>query len=114
VDNGDGNLISVFETIVNAASESVANTPKLLPVLKEAGVVDAGGQGLYTILEGALRYLRGEAEQMQFRKPLIIASSVAQPARAIRISAAEEIAFGYCTEFLLRGSGFDPIKLRRA
>ena len=50
-------LVTVMETIVDAASESVANTPNLLPVLKDAGVVDAGGQGLYTILEGALRYL---------------------------------------------------------
>ena len=52
----------MLEAAVNAANESVANTPRLLPVLKEAGVVDAGGQGLYTLLEGALRYLNGEAE----------------------------------------------------
>ncbi|HLB28137.1 MAG TPA: DAK2 domain-containing protein, partial [Dehalococcoidales bacterium] len=59
---GDCDLVSVLEAIVTAAEESVANTPKLLQVLKDNGVVDAGGQGLYTILEGALRYLRGEAE----------------------------------------------------
>ncbi|MBI2850418.1 MAG: DAK2 domain-containing protein [Chloroflexi bacterium] len=105
-------LISVFEAIVSAASESVANTPTLLPVLKDAGVVDAGGQGLYTILEGALRYLRGEAEQMQFRKPLIIASSVPQPSRISRISPTEEVPFGYCTEFLLKGAGMQADKIR--
>ena len=110
--NGDADLISVLEAIVSAASESVANTPTLLPVLKDAGVVDAGGQGLYTILEGALRYLRGEAEQMQFRKPLIIASSVPQPARAMRISPKEEKPFGYCTEFLLKGTGFNQEKIK--
>ena len=59
-------LISVMEITVITAKESVANTPTLLPVLKEAGVVDAGGQGLYTILEGALQYLKGETELMQF------------------------------------------------
>ncbi|GAI56951.1 unnamed protein product, partial [marine sediment metagenome] len=64
--SGDNDLISVMEATVSAANESVANTPSLLSVLREAGVVDAGGQGLYTLLEGALRYLRGEAEQMQF------------------------------------------------
>jgi len=53
-DNND--LISVMEATVNAANESVANTPNLLSVLREAGVVDAGGQGLYTLLEGALHY----------------------------------------------------------
>ncbi|MCK5577269.1 MAG: DAK2 domain-containing protein, partial [Dehalococcoidales bacterium] len=59
----NGDVVLVMEAAVNAATESVANTPTLLPVLKEAGVVDAGGQGLYTIMEGALRHLLGEAEQ---------------------------------------------------
>ncbi|MEK7353908.1 MAG: DAK2 domain-containing protein, partial [Chloroflexota bacterium] len=108
----DADLISVMEAIVNAASESVANTPTLLPVLKDAGVVDAGGQGLHTILEGALRYLRGEAEQMQFRKPLMITSNIPQSARVARISPTEEKPFGYCTEFLLKGSGFNQDKIK--
>jgi DAK2 domain fusion protein YloV len=80
--------------------------------LKEAGVVDAGGQGLYTILEGVLRYLRGEAEQMQFRKPLIIASNIPQPIRVQHVSPTEEVPFGYCTEFLLKGQGLNPDKIR--
>jgi hypothetical protein len=113
---GNGDIVSVMEAAVSAASESVANTPELLPVLKEAGVVDAGGQGLYTILEGALRYLRGEAEQMQFRKPQIITSNIPQPVRLTRMSAiaVDEVPFGYCTEFLLRGEGFklDQIRTR--
>ena len=111
-DNGDSDLLSVMETIVDAANESVANTPTLLPVLKDAGVVDAGGQGLYTILEGALRYLRGEAEQMQFRKPQMITSSVPQPVRLPQMAALEEVPYGYCTEFLLKGEGFQPDKIR--
>jgi len=110
--DGDDDLITVFEAIVNAASESVANTPTLLPVLKEAGVVDAGGQGLYTILEGALRYLRGEREQMQFRKPQMITSSIAQPVRLPQMVTAEEIPYGYCTEFMLKGEGFNQDKIR--
>jgi len=111
-DNND--LISVLEAVVNAANESVANTPTLLPVLREAGVVDAGGQGLYTILEGALRYLRGEAEQMQFRKPQIIASNIPQPIRLPQMAAVaiDEVPFGYCTEFLLKGEELDPDKIR--
>jgi len=104
--------ITVLEAAVDAASESVANTPTLLPVLKQAGVVDAGGQGLLTILDGALRYLRGEAEQMQFRKPQIITSNVASVAQSIRISTGDEVPFGYCTEFLIKGEGLDPDAIR--
>jgi len=92
----------------------VANTPALLSVLKEAGVVDAGGQGLYTILEGALRYLRGEAEQMQFRKPQMIASNIPQPVSLPQIAAIamDEVPYGYCTEFLIKGEELVPDKIR--
>ncbi|MDI6814999.1 MAG: DAK2 domain-containing protein [Dehalococcoidales bacterium] len=110
--SGSDNLISVMEATVSAAGESVANTPSLLPVLREAGVVDAGGQGLYTILEGALRYLKGEAEQMQFRKPQMIASNIPLPTRLPQL-VADEVPYGYCTEFLLKGQKLKPDKLRR-
>ena len=110
--SGSDDPISVMEATVSAANESVANTPSLLPVLKECGVVDAGGQGLYTILEGAFRYLRGEAEQMQFRKPQMIVSNIPLVARSPQMLAADEVPYGYCTEFLLKGEGFDSDKLR--
>jgi hypothetical protein len=111
-----GDVMAVMEAAVNAASESVANTPTLLPVLKEAGVVDAGGQGLFTLLDGALRYMRGEAELMRFRKPQLVASNV--PMTPITVTApekvgADEIPFGYCTEFLLKGKELAPEKLKR-
>jgi DAK2 domain fusion protein YloV len=108
----NGDLISVMEAVVDAANESVANTPTLLPVLKDAGVVDAGGQGLFTILDGALRYLRGEAEQMQFRKPQIIASNIPQPVKLSRMAVLDELPFGYCTEFLLKGEELSPDEIR--
>ncbi|HLY32882.1 MAG TPA: DAK2 domain-containing protein, partial [Ktedonobacterales bacterium] len=53
-------LPTLFEDTVQAAKAAVARTPDLLPRLKEAGVVDAGGQGLTAILEGMSRYLRGD------------------------------------------------------
>lgn len=53
-------LIEMLERIVRAADESVKRTPELLPVLKQAGVVDSGGKGLFFIIEGMLRYLRQE------------------------------------------------------
>jgi DAK2 domain fusion protein YloV len=52
-------LMALLENIVAAADQSVQRTPDLLPVLKEAGVVDSGGKGLFFILEGMLRYLKG-------------------------------------------------------
>jgi len=110
---GDGkDLIAVMETAVNAAAESVANTPNLLKVLREAGVVDAGGQGLHTILDGALRYLRGEMEQMRFRKPQIIVTDM-HATKLPQMIAADEIPYGYCTEFLLKGEKLETDKIRK-
>ena len=108
---GNDDLISVMEATVNAASKSVANTPNLLNVLREAGVVDAGGQGLYTILEGLLHYLKGEVEEMQSRKPSMIASNTPLTAKTPQMVAAGEVPYGYCTEFLLKGQELDPDKI---
>jgi len=113
-DTGD-DVVSVLEVTVDAAKESVANTPTLLPVLREAGVVDAGGQGLYTLFEGALHYLKGEAEQLKLRKPWLIASSVPLAAKApqmVGVAAMPEVPYGYCTNFVIKGHGLDPDKLR--
>ena len=112
VEEGDPDLTEVFEIVVQAANESVANTPALLPILKESGVVDAGGQGFYTILEGALHYLKGETEQIRFRKPQMIASSVPLSGRPPEMIAADEIPFGYCTEFMLKGEKLNADKIR--
>ncbi len=111
VAGGNNDLISVMEATVDAAGESVADTPNLLSVLKEAGVVDAGGQGLYTILEGALHYLKGETEQIQFRKPQIIVSDI-HAAKLPEMIVADEVPYGYCTEFMLKGQKLNTDKLR--
>jgi DAK2 domain fusion protein YloV len=55
-----GDIFALLERIVEAADRSVQHTPELLPVLKEAGVVDSGGKGLFFILEGMLRYVNGQ------------------------------------------------------
>jgi len=104
-------LISVMEAAVKAAGESVAKTPQLLQVLREAGVVDAGGQGLYVILDGALRYLRGEMEQMRFRRPQIIVTDL-HATKLPQMIAADEVPYGYCTEFLLKGEKLNTDKIR--
>ena len=111
--NVSDDAVSVVEATVGAARESVANTPTLLPVLMEAGVVDAGGQGLYTILEGALHYLKGETEQLKLRRPWMVASSVPLTAKVPQMVGAEEVPYGYCTNFVIKGEELDPDKLRK-
>lgn len=110
VERGDVDIKAVIEAAVQGAKESVANTPNLLPVLKESGVVDAGGQGLYTIFDGVLRYLNGEAESMKTRKPQII---VAEIPSLIPVSLKPpEEPFGYSTEFILTGERLNPDRIK--
>ncbi|HTY82068.1 MAG TPA: DAK2 domain-containing protein, partial [Dehalococcoidales bacterium] len=111
VKSGEQDIVSVMEATVTAAGESVARTPKLLKVLKDAGVVDAGGQGLYTILEGALRYLKGETEQMRLRKPQIIVSEI-HATTPVTFGPVEEVPYGYCTEFMVKGEKLEPETIR--
>jgi DAK2 domain fusion protein YloV len=113
VDSGNEDIIAVMEATVNAAADSVANTPTLLKVLREAGVVDAGGQGLYTILDGALRYLRGETELMRLRKPQIIVSELPHTAPLPQTVGVDEVPYGYCTEFLLKGEKLEPEVIKK-
>lgn len=80
--NGATSVFEILERIVDAADTSVEHTPELLPVLKEAGVVDSGGKGLFFILEGMLR----AAYQQPLDEPII---SV-QPLSAINLEGATE------------------------
>jgi DAK2 domain fusion protein YloV len=113
VAEGNDNIIEVMEAAVNSAASSVANTPSLLKVLKDAGVVDAGGQGIYTIFEGALRYLRGETELMRLRKPQIIVSELPHTTSLPQAIGVDEVPYGYCTEFLLKGEKLEPELLKK-
>lgn len=106
-------LIAIVEAAVNEAKESVARTPTLLPALMEAGVVDAGGQGLYILLDGAMRYLKGEIEELQFKKPQMVSANITASKNVNIAPTEEEEAYGYCTNFLLEGDNLDPEKIRR-
>ena len=98
-------LGSLLAAAVEAAREAVAKTPSLLPVLREAGVVDAGGQGLYVMLEGALRYLRGDVAPSPTLAPRDPEAHWLEATASLH--AAPETRFGYCTEFLLEGERLD-------
>ncbi len=106
--------LGVFEAAIEGAKKSLAETPELLPMLKKAGVVDAGGQGFVIILEGMLSV---------FRDGVIIASNGASAAEEPeeeegRNAAGEfeaEITFAYCTEFIVKRDAEcekDPAELR--
>jgi hypothetical protein len=98
-------LKSVLGGAVEAARETVSKTPALLPVLREAGVVDAGGQGLYVMLEGALRYIRGDGGP-----PMALAARDPEAswlAITASLHEATDSPYGYCTEFLLKGENLD-------
>jgi uncharacterized protein len=105
-------MIAVMEACVDAAKESVARTPLLLPVLRDAGVVDAGGQGFYVIMQGALLYMKGELEGMKFSKPEIVAATGVETSGVPQISMEKEEPYGYCTNFLLVGQKLNPDKVR--
>ncbi|MBI4321339.1 MAG: DAK2 domain-containing protein [Chloroflexi bacterium] len=107
----DSDVVYVLQGTVIAARESVARTPLLLDVLRDAGVVDAGGQGLYLILEGMLRCLRGE--MLNPTAPADQGAPVAtDPIVNAAARAPHEESFGYCTEFLVEGHGLDLEQIR--
>ena len=107
----NGDLEEVLAEAVREAKASVQRTPDLLPVLKEAGVVDAGGHGVFLILEGALKGLKKE--------PLGEAPSSINRDAIARVSAmgmgeSAEQVYGNCTQFIIRGEGLDSGAIRAA
>ena len=116
---GSPDVIVTLKAAALEAQESVDRTPTLLPVLRQAGVVDAGGLGLALLLEGALRYLVGDetpAPPLAQKYPWAVLPSTGsfdelRTASGHRPSA-EERSFGYCTEFLIQGKGLDGERVK--
>ena len=113
-------VLSVWRVALEAANEALSRTPLLLPVLREAGVVDAGGQGVVTLLEGACRHLAGENlddTELELCVPLgldtstgevsLIGSSGLPSVQEEYLAATEDELYGYCTLFLIQGEGLD-------
>jgi DegV family protein with EDD domain len=97
------NLQEMMVHVMRRAEDSLRRTPELLEVLREAGVVDAGAKAFVRVLEGVMRLIEGDpilpaAEPVQYTVP---------DAAALAQVAAEQ-DYGYCTEVLVRGSGFPP------
>jgi hypothetical protein len=100
----DGDIEAVLGATLAAAEKSVARTPSLLAILREAGVVDSGGQGLYRLFQGALLHLTG-------RTPVGAARGgrrTAGPKPSTLVAHADD-GFGYETMFLLRARDHRPL-----
>ncbi len=95
---------------VEAAKESVERTPSLLPVLAEAGVVDAGGLGLAFLLEGMLKHLEGQPLEEVAVAPGTVAHEWLTLTE--QRHQMEESLYGYCTELLVEGRDLDPASFR--
>jgi DAK2 domain fusion protein YloV len=97
------NLEQVLSSAVEEASASLARTPSLLPVLAEAGVVDAGGQGYTVLLEGMVHNLRGEV--LDLSSPL---------GGHVQHAEVAEGAYNYDTQFVIQGANLDVESIREA
>ena len=94
-----GQIDSGFAALLAQAKKTLAKTPDLLPVLKEAGVVDSGGAGLVCFLEGMYAYLCGES----IEDTPDLADSLAQPTLSLGSFGPDSVLeYGYCTEFILQ------------
>ena len=98
--------VEVMKAVVHGAKRALAKTPDLLPVLKEVGVVDSGGQGLLFIYEGFLNALTGEYQANEVYEPTPAAMDEmvnAEHHRSVQGQmATEDIKFGYCTEIMVK------------
>ena len=97
--------VEVMTAVVKGAKRALAKTPDLLPVLKEVGVVDSGGQGLLFVYEGFLSVLNGEyVLEENFVTPAAMEEMVnAEHHRSVQgHMATEDITFGYCTEIMVK------------
>ena len=100
------NVVALLEEVVREGAASVERTPELLPILKQAGVVDSGGKGLYFIVEGMLRYINGQS--------LDTAEITLQPLSAMSLEGAmEEVEEGQDYEVIVDFRPEGTLELRQ-
>jgi DAK2 domain fusion protein YloV len=106
VSEGQETLGELLDVAVKEAEKSVERTPALLPALREAGVVDAGGEGLLVLLKGALSYLRGT------KRPRRVKPTSADTYENLTKASEAAATSAYCTQFLLRGQELNADEIR--
>ena len=101
-------LTEMAEKLADYGDEVLDKTPEMLPVLKEAGVVDSGGKGLMFVIRGALAALKGEEIAFSSYAPAAKAPSARISAAGSDELSTADIKFGYCTEFIINTDGELP------
>ena len=86
---------------LNAGEEILKMTPEMLPVLKKAGVVDAGGRGLLVVLNGFLKVVSGDESELNFEFDDTVSSSDSSDMPSVDYNDLADIEFAYCTEFFV-------------
>lgn len=94
-------LIAFCEEVIKEGDHVLGKTPDMLPVLKQAGVVDSGGQGLMQVMKGALDSLLGKEIDYEILAPTKEQTGASESSYNIEAQAAQEIKFAYCTQFLI-------------
>ena len=103
-DGPKDNFIPFLVNLKNAAADAVEDTPNLLPKLKEAGVVDAGGKGIFYVLEG---FEKSVTDPEMLKDLARIANSQVNRKQKLEYINKNEIKFKYCTEFIIESGDFD-------
>ncbi len=99
-------VLKILTAAKNKGEQALAKTPEMLPALKQAGVVDAGGKGFLVILEGWIAALGGQEVQPVMFQP--------RPVESPRVDTpVEDITFQYCTEFILKGENLPQERVRQ-
>lgn len=99
-DAGETDLNNYISTIINYGNEVLDKTPDMLPVLKQAGVVDSGGQGLMVVLMGAYDYFCGKEVDLTVMESTVTPGVSKVDSYKGSIDS-EDIKYGYCTEFII-------------
>lgn len=107
VEQGTTDIVELFWHGLQSARESLARTPELLPVLKQSGVVDAGGQGFVDLLDGIWGFIEeGETEEIQLEGD----DSVANHSAVMEVNAGEH---RFCTECIIEGDNLDRARVMK-
>ena len=110
--DGTPEASDVLRTAYEAAERALAYTPEQLPVLKQAGVVDAGGQGVVAFLAGMVNFVSEEQIVLRITAPEGGLESAAASVSHEFLEHTEEEMYGYCTQFVVQGEGLDPDAVR--
>ena len=95
-------VLEFSEKVLEYGEYVLSQTPEMLPVLKEAGVVDSGGQGLIQVIKGCIEGLKGKVVDIDAAvTPSVSGNGAAKTATGAGSTQAADIRFGYCTEFII-------------